>query len=434
MSTDRFLDRHLGPRPADIDRMLSALGVSSLDALLDEVIPQAIRFDRPLDIPAARSESESLRDLAAIASKNQVYRSYLGMGYSNTVTPPVILRNVLENPGWYTAYTPYQAEIAQGRLEALLIFQTMVQDLTGMEISNCSLLDEATAAAEAMTMAHRIHRGKRGDTFFAAADCHPQTLAVLKTRAAPLGIDVIVGDPLTFDFEQTPVYGALLQYPGTDGRALDYEDFCNRAHDAGALVTVAVDLLSLTLLRPPGAFGADIVVGNSQRFGVPLGYGGPHAAFLATREAYKRTVPGRIIGVSVDADGNRALRMALQTREQHIRRQKATSNICTAQVLLAVTAAMYGVYHGPDGITAIAKQIHSNARRLAAAATSAGLTVADGVYFDTIRLDTGDRTDAILERAAQKRINLRKLDDRTLTIALDETVSEADLVDLADVL
>ena len=431
MSTDRFLHRHLGPRASDVQTMLDALGVGSVAALLDEVIPQAIRLDGELDLPAALTEREALETLGGMAADNQVWRSYLGMGYHDCVTPSVVLRNVLENPGWYTAYTPYQAEIAQGRLEALLVFQTMVQDLTGMEISNSSLLDEATAAAEAMTMAHRITRGKKGDRFFAAADCHPQVLAVLHTRAIPLGIEVVVGDPAAFSFEETRVFGALLQYPATDGRVFDHAAFCDAAHAAGALVVASVDLLSLTLLRPPGEFGADIVVGNSQRLGVPLGYGGPHAAFLATKEAYKRSVPGRIIGVSVDSHGNRALRMALQTREQHIRRQKATSNICTAQVLLAVTAAMYGVWHGPEGLTEIARRIHDQARRLAGAARAAGLTVADGPYFDTLRLETGAQTDAIVARAAEKQINLRRLDTGTLTISLNETVTEADLADLA---
>jgi glycine dehydrogenase len=414
--------------------MLEALGVSSLEALLDEVIPQAIRFQGDLDIPAALSEREALQTLSEMAAANQDWRSYIGMGYHDCLTPSVILRNLLENPGWYTAYTPYQAEIAQGRLEALLVFQTMVQDLTGMEISNSSLLDEATAAAEAMTMAHRISRGKRGSRFFAASDCHPQVLGVLQTRALPLGIEVTIGDPATFSFEETQVFGALLQYPATDGRVFDHAAFCQRAHDHGAMVTVAADLLSLTLLRPPGEFGADIVIGNSQRLGVPLGYGGPHAAFLATREAHKRQVPGRIIGVSVDADGNPALRMALQTREQHIRRQKATSNICTAQVLLAVTAAMYGVWHGPEGLTEIATRVHDQARRIAAAARGAGLSVSDAPFFDTVRIAAGDQVDAIVARAAAAQINLRRLGDSDLTISLNETVTEADLTDLAAVL
>ncbi|MFT4976273.1 MAG: glycine dehydrogenase [Myxococcota bacterium] len=434
MSTDRFLNRHLGPRDADVAQMLGELGVASIEALLDEVIPQTIRLDRELTLPEALTERQALSRLAELAADNEVWRSYIGMGYHDCLTPSVVLRNVLENPGWYTAYTPYQAEIAQGRLEALLIFQTMVQDLTGMEISNSSLLDEATAAAEAMTMAHRISRGKRGSRFFAAADCHPQVLSVVKTRAAPLDIEVIIGDPADFSFEESPVFGALLQYPATDGRIFSHAAFCEQAHAAGALVTVAADLLSLTLLQSPGEFGADIVIGNSQRLGVPLGYGGPHAAFLATREAYKRQVPGRIIGVSIDADGEPALRMALQTREQHIRRQKATSNICTAQVLLAVTAAMYGVWHGPDGLTEIARRTHDYTRRLAAAAKAAGISVSEQPYFDTLRLDTGDQTDAIVARAAAQRINLRRLNAHTLTISLNETVTETDLADLAAVL
>ena len=434
MSTHRFLDRHLGPRTADVQRMLSALGLSSLEALLDEVVPSSIRMDRALHLPAARTEREALQDLAAMASANDVRRSYLGMGYHDCLTPPVILRNLLENPGWYTAYTPYQAEISQGRMEALLIFQTMVQDLTGMEISNASLLDEATAAAEAMTMAHRLTSGSEEGVALLAADCHPQVLAVLQTRAAPLGITVQVGDPSALDFTATPVFGVLLQYPATDGALRHPGDLCDRAHAHGAMVVMAADLLSLTVLTPPGELGADMVVGCSQRLGVPLGYGGPHAAFLATREEYKRQMPGRIIGVSIDADGNRALRMALQTREQHIRRQKATSNICTAQVLLAVTAAMYGVWHGPEGLTEIAQRIHGQARRLAATARAAGFSTGDAPFFDTVRLTTGTQTDAVLARADAKGINLRRLDDATLCIALDETVTEADLTDLAEIL
>ncbi len=433
MSHDRFIDRHLGPRPADIAAMLSALGADSLDDLIDEVIPQAIRSPSPLSLPPALTERDALAALAELAGRNELRRSYLGMGYADCITPPVILRNILENPGWYTAYTPYQAEIAQGRLEALLIFQTVVEDLTGMEISNSSLLDEATAAAEAMTMSHRISRGRKGHTFFVSESCHPQVIAVLKTRAAPLGIEVLVGDHRTFDFA-AQIFGALLQYPATDGTIHSYTGFIERAHGVGALVTVAADLLSLTLLTPPGELGADIVVGNSQRFGVPLGFGGPHAAFLATHDKHKRQVPGRIIGVSVDADGSPALRMAMQTREQHIRRQKATSNICTAQVLLAVVAGMYAVWHGPEGLTAIAQRIHQGALRLAGAAVSAGLTVSEGPFFDTVRIQPGARRGAILAAADAAGINLRTLPSGDIIIALDETVTAADLEDLAAVL
>ena len=433
MSTQRFIDRHLGPRAADVDKMLAALGQDKLDDLIEQVIPASIRTVSLLDLPPARTEREALIDMAAMAEANTLHRSYLGQGYHDTITPSVILRNILENPGWYTAYTPYQAEIAQGRLEALLIFQTVVQDLTGMEISNSSLLDEATAAAEAMTMMHRLSRGKKGHTFFVSDDCHPQTIGVVKTRAEPLGITVLVGDATAFDFS-TPVFGALLQYPGTTGAVLDWSGFCDQAHAIGAKVAVAVDLLSLTLLRPPGEFGADMVIGNSQRFGVPLGFGGPHAAFLATKEAYKRQVPGRIIGVSQDADGNPALRMAMQTREQHIRRQKATSNICTAQVLLAVTAGMYAVWHGPEGLTEIARTVHTQALRLAAAARSAGLRVSDAPFFDTIHIGAGDRQADILAAAAAAGINLRAAADGGIIIALDETVTDADITELAGIL
>jgi len=428
-----FAPRHLGPRAADLDAMLRTVGANSLDALIDEAVPAAIRTDRPLELPPALSEQEALAALAERAGQNQIFRSFLGMGYHDTHTPPVILRNILENPGWYTAYTPYQAEIAQGRLEALLVFQTMVEDLTGMEISNASLLDEATGAAEAMTMAHRVSKKKRANTFLVASDCHPQTIALLETRAAPLGIELRIQDPADFTFD-ADVYGAIVQYPATDGRIRDLGAMVDEAHANKALVVFAVDLLSLTMLQPPGELGADIVVGNSQRFGVPLGYGGPHAAFLATREKYKRQVPGRIIGVSKDAHGNPALRMALQTREQHIRRQKATSNICTAQVLLAVVAGMYGVWHGPDGLKAIARRVHLQARTLIAAARAAGLTVRHDTVFDTVAIEAGDGAAALVDAAASRGINLRRLDDTGVAIALDETVEDADIDALLEVL
>src|SRR6267142_25782 len=347
---DLFQERHIGPSPEDQAAMLGTLGYDSLDAFIDAVVPADIRLRAPLRIPEARSEQEALETLRQLAAQNQVFRSYLGMGYHDCFTPTVIQRNVLENPGWYTAYTPYQAEIAQGRLEALLNFQTMVSDLTGLEIANASLLDEGTAAAEAMHLTEAVtkHEGKLA--YLVDVNCHPQTIAVVRTRAAARGIDVVVADPGSFNFQQGNVIGALIQYPATDGAIRDYRALCAAAHAAGALVTVATDLLALTLLTPPGEWGgggADIAVGNSQRFGVPLGYGGPHAAFFATRDEFKRHLPGRIIGVSKDRAGRTALRMALQTREQHIRREKATSNVCTAQVLLAVVAAMYAVYHGP---------------------------------------------------------------------------------------
>ncbi|MDE3127350.1 MAG: glycine dehydrogenase (aminomethyl-transferring), partial [Gemmatimonadota bacterium] len=325
-AADSFVPRHIGPSDAAIAEMLAVVGYDSLDAFIDAVIPDNIRLRKPLAIHGEWSEQEALASMRRMAERNQVFRSYIGMGYSDTFTPPVVLRNVLENPGWYTAYTPYQAEVAQGRLEALLNYQTMVMDLTGMEIANASLLDEGTAAAEAMTMAHAIRGGEGKHRFFVSTDCHPQTIDVVRTRAAARGVEVVAGDFRTFAFDGS-VFGALVQYPATDGAVYDYREFCARAHAGGALVTVAADLLSLVLLAPPGEWGADIVVGNSQRFGVPMGYGGPHAAFFATKDEFKRQIPGRIIGVSRDADGKRALRMALQTREQHIRREKATSNV-----------------------------------------------------------------------------------------------------------
>ena len=344
-SSISFRQRHIGPSSDEVQQMLDVLGLATLDALIDRTVPQAIRQKLSLKLGTDRSEYVALAQLKEIASKNQVFRSFIGMGYYDCITPPVIGRNILENPGWYTAYTPYQPEIAQGRLEALLNFQTMIIDLTGLEIANASLLDEATAAAEAMTMSYGLCKTK-AKAFFVSHNCHPQTIEVVQTRALPLGIDVIVGDHQTFEFD-VPVFGVLLQYPASDGTIYDYRAFVDRAHTVGALVTVAADPLSLTLLTPPGEWGADIAVGSTQRFGIPLGYGGPHAAYFATKEEYKRQVPGRIVGVSKDIHGKLALRLALQTREQHIRRDKATSNICTAQVLLAVMASMYAVYHGP---------------------------------------------------------------------------------------
>src|SRR5713101_1576244 len=349
---DLFQERHIGPSAEDQAAMLATLGYDSLEAFIDAVVPADIRLRAPLRIPEARSEQEALETLRQLAAQNQVFRSYLGMGYHDCFTPTVIQRNVLENPGWYTAYTPYQAEIAQGRLEALLNFQTMVSDLTGLEIANASLLDEGTAAAEAMHLTDAIAARDGPRVYLIDSSCHPQTIAVVRTRAEVRGVEIVVADPATFAFGGA-VVGALLQYPATDGALPNHRGLCTTAHAAGALVTVATDLLALTLLAPPGEWGADIAIGNSQRFGVPLGYGGPHAAFFATRDAYKRHLPGRIIGVSRDKAGRPGLRMALQTREQHIHRDKATSNVCTAQVLLAVVAAMYAVYHGPDGLRRI---------------------------------------------------------------------------------
>ena len=433
-SADSFVPRHVGPSDAEVADMLAQVGYASLDALIDATIPDAIRLHRPLAIHAGRSEHEALAALRTIARKNRVFRSYLGYGYHDTLTPPVIQRNVLENPGWYTAYTPYQAEIAQGRLEALLNYQTMVMDLTGLEIANASLLDEGTAAAEAMFMAFQARGADEKRTFFIDARCHPQTIDVVHTRAEARGLATVVGDAATATFG-TDVFGVLLQYPTTDGAVLDNRAVCVRAHDSGALVVVAADLLSLVLLAPPAEWGADVCVGNSQRFGVPLGYGGPHAAFFATKDEFKRMLPGRIIGVSRDAAGRPALRMALQTREQHIRREKATSNVCTAQVLLAVIASMYAVWHGADGLTAIARRIHRQATTLAAGLEQLGHTITNDVYFDTLSIELhGGRTaHDVVTAAAAREINLRRGDAGRIIIALDETVTEDDVQELLSV-
>ena len=429
-----FVPRHIGPTPAEVEQMLDVLGVKSLDALIDATVPESIRLRKSLGLPAGLSEHDALNRLRESAEKNQVFRSYLGYGYAGCLTPPVIQRNVLENPGWYTAYTPYQAEIAQGRLEALLNYQTVIVDLTGLEIANASLLDEGTAAAEAMLMCHSVKGGNGRETFFVDAACHPQTIDVVKTRAHARGFEVVVGDWNAFTFTDT-VFGALISYPTTDGAVYDYRDFCEKAHAASVAVTVAADLMSLVLLTPPGEFGADVCVGNSQRFGVPLGFGGPHAAFFATKEEFKRSLPGRIIGVSRDADGKPALRMALQTREQHIRREKATSNVCTAQVLLAVIASMYAVYHGPDGLRDIARRIHRNATLLADGAEKLGLKVRHETFFDTIRIDLGDRpATELIGLARERKINLRDGGDTSVIIALDETVMTGDVSDVLEVL
>jgi glycine dehydrogenase len=431
--TDSFASRHIGPSADEIEQMLKLLGFSTLDALIDQAVPSVIRFDRTLQLPEPQSEYAALAKLKEIASKNQVFRSFLGMGYHDCITPPVIQRNILENPGWYTAYTPYQAEIAQGRLEALLNFQTMIIDLTGLEIANASLLDEGTAAAEAMSMSYGLCKTK-AQAFFVSNACHPQTIEVVQTRAEPLGIDVIVGDHQTFEFEKE-IFGALLQYPATDGTIYDYREFIEKTHAAKALVTVAADPLSLALLTPPGELGADIAVGSTQRFGVPLGYGGPHAAYFATREAYKRQVPGRIVGVSKDAQGKSALRLALQTREQHIRRDKATSNICTAQVLLAVIASMYAVYHGPEGIKRIAKRVHRLTVIVAEGLKQLGYSISSDAFFDTLRVEVIERSplqsaQAILESAQSRGVNLRLLSTTAVGITLDETATVEDLSSL----
>ena len=425
---DVFQTRHIGPRESDTEQMLSTVGASSLDALMDEAIPARIRLKAPLDLPNGTSEQAFLRDLRGVAAQNTLFRSYIGLGYYDTVTPSVILRNVLENPGWYTPYTPYQAEIAQGRLESLLNYQTMVADLTGMEVSTASLLDEATAAGEAMTLLARVQQ-KRMDNvvgppqFFVADSCYPQTIDVLKARAVPLGIELVIGEMAAADFGDR-VFGALVQSPDEAGVVHDLRGFIARANAAGVLVAVASDLLALTLLTPPGEMGADIVLGSSQRFGVPMGYGGPHAAFFATKEKHVRQAPGRIIGVSVDAHGHTAYRMSLQTREQHIRREKATSNICTAQALLANIAGLYAVFHGPKGLTAIAERVHGLSVLLAKELAALGLTQLNAQFFDTIRIGGADQA-AVRMAAEAARINLRYRADGSIAIALDE-VCEAD--------
>jgi glycine dehydrogenase len=423
---DAFIDRHIGPDDAEISAMLHAVGYDSLEALTDAIVPAAIRQKNPLALPPAVTETEALARIRAIADKNQVHRSFIGQGYYGTHTPLVVLRNVLENPAWYTAYTPYQAEISQGRLEALINFQTLCADLTGMEISNASLLDEATAAAEAMTLARRASKAK-SEAFFVSKRVHPQTLEVLKTRAEPLGIELVIDDEA--NAANTDCFGVLLQYPDTFGTVRDYKSLCEALHAKGALVAVATDLLALTLIAPPGEWGADIVVGNSQRFGVPFGFGGPHAAFMACRDAYKRSLPGRLIGVSVDAEGKQAYRLTLQTREQHIRREKATSNICTAQVLLAVMAAMYAVYHGPDGLVRIARRTHRLAAILATSLRKAGITVGND-FFDTLHV-TGIDAHTIHAMANAAHINLRHIDATSLAISLDETTTRGDVHQLA---
>lgn len=429
-SADSFVHRHIGPREADVREMLATLGMSSLQELVDAAMPANIRLQRPLSLPAPMTEFEVLGRLRQLAQKNKVARSLIGMGYSDCITPPVILRGILENPGWYTQYTPYQAEIAQGRLEALVNYQTLVSDLTGLPLANASLLDEATAAAEAMAMCARVKGGDH-HTFFVSAQCHPQTIAVVQTRAEPLGIKVHVGSIHDLDRSLTQLTGVLLQYPATDGALLDYSDVVRRVHEAGGLVVVATDLLALTLLKPPGEFGADIALGSSQRFGVPMGFGGPHAAFMAARDEYRRQLPGRIVGVSKDVSGRSAYRLALQTREQHIRREKATSNICTAQVLLAVTASMYAVYHGPEGLRRIAERVHGLAALLAHGLRRFGLAVRAEWFFDTVALRCGKELAAdILYRAQGRQINLRRLDADTICIALDEVSSVEEVRDL----
>jgi glycine dehydrogenase len=425
---DTFARRHLGLQSEEVEAMLKTLGYASLEKLVDAVVPSAIRLRRPLDLPDAKGEREALEALRGIMAHNKVFRSFIGQGYYDTITPPVIQRNILENPGWYTAYTPYQAEIAQGRLEALLNFQTMVADLTGLDIANASMLDESTAAAEAMTLLHGVRVNPAAKIFFVSSACHPQTLDVVRTRAVPLGIEVVVGEAGDFN-PDAACFGALLQYPGSDGAIVDETRFIQSIHQVGGRVAVATDLLALTLLKPPGEFGADVAIGSAQRFGVPLGYGGPHAAFFATRDELKRHMPGRLIGVSRDAQGRPAMRLALQTREQHIRRDKATSNICTAQVLLAVMASMYAVYHGPGGLREIAERVHRMTVYLGSVLEVLGYNIGKLHFFDTLRITTSAKWSAheLAQEALLHGINLRVIDSETLGVSLDETATRADL-------
>ncbi len=438
LTPEAFAPRHIGPDRAQIAGMLQTIGASSLQQLMESTVPESILRRDTMDLPAALSEQEALTKLRAIAAQNKVFRSYIGMGYYDTFTPTVILRNVLENPGWYTAYTPYQPEISQGRLEGLLNYQQVVLDLTGMELANASLLDEGTAAAEAMTLLQRANnsrlKGKaRSESFFIADDCHPQTIAVVTTRAHHLGFKTVIGNPAT-DLIGNDFFGALIQYPNTYGAIDDPRTLIEQAHQQNTLVVVAADLLSLVLLTPPGEMGADVVVGNSQRFGVPMGYGGPHAAFFATRDEYKRSAPGRIIGVSIDRHGNQALRMAMQTREQHIRREKATSNICTAQALLSICTAFYAQYHGPEGLKKIAGRVNRLTQILASGLQKVGVTVENKNYFDTLTLNVGGDQKSIIARAEAAQINLRKAGSDRIGVAIDETTSPIDIAQLWEVI
>ena len=434
MTTDKFASRHNGPRKNEIKEMLAKIGVASVDELINQTVPANIRLKQPLRVAPAMSEFQYTKHLKALGKKNKVFRSYIGLGYYNNILPAVIQRNVLENPGWYTAYTPYQAEIAQGRLEAILNFQTMGMDLTDMPIANASLLDEATAAAEALFMFYS-NRSKdkvknNGTKFFISNTVFPQTIDVVRTRAVPYGIELVIGDANTTKLDDS-FFGALIQYPDINGEIVDYKKFVEDAKSKEIQVVVATDLLALALLTPPGEWGADCVVGNSQRFGVPLGYGGPHAAFFACRENYKRLMPGRIIGVSIDAEGNKALRMALQTREQHIKRDKATSNICTAQALLAIMASMYAVYHGQEGIRAIAQTVHNTTFTIAEELKKLGLNVKTKLFFDTIVVECD--ASKIIAAAEAKEINFRYIDAKHVGISLDQTIEQADLNDIVSV-
>lgn len=429
---DTFPRRHIGPNLQQTAEMLKELGLSSVEELIDKAVPVGIRLKKSLDLPKASTEHKILQNLKGIASQNQVFRSYIGAGYHSCIIPGVIQRNILENPGWYTAYTPYQAEISQGRLEALLNFQTMIIDLTGLEISNASLLDEGTAAAEAMFLAYSVRKNETAKKFFVSELCHPQTIDVVVTRANPLGIEVQIGNHESIELNED-FFGVLLQYPATDGKVIDYTSFIQRSHNVGAISTVAADLLALTLLKSPGEMGADIAVGSSQRFGLPLGFGGPHAGYFATKDEFKRSMPGRLIGVSKDSQGNSGLRLSLQTREQHIRRDKATSNICTAQVLLAVISSMYAVYHGPEGLKNIATRIYKFTSIFANVLKNAGFSITNEFFFDTITIQAGTKVQEILNRAYSKKINFREYKDGKIGITLDETVNLEDLKDLLEI-
>ncbi len=427
-----FVARHIGPREDDQRRMLSKLGYGSLDELTQTVVPAGILDLSDMAIDDGISEEEALAQLKRLASKNQVLRSFIGQGYYGTHTPKVIQRNVLENPAWYTAYTPYQPEISQGRLEVLFYFQTLVSELTGLSVANASLLDEGTAAAEAMTLCHRSSKSK-GNKFLLSKHCHPQTKEVIRTRAEPLGIEVIEFDERNEVNDWTGVFAVLVQYPATDGVVLDYEQFCKVAHQNGAMVAMATDLLALMLLRSPGSFGADVAIGNSQRFGVPFGFGGPHAAFLATSDEYKRTMPGRLVGQSIDRHGKPAYRLALQTREQHIRREKATSNICTAQALLSIMATLYACYHGPEGLRAIATRVHTLTTKLYRSLAKLNCKIVSDQFFDTLVVESGAKTEELLSKAVKAGYNLRHFDASHIGISLDETTTDADIIALVKV-
>ena len=433
---DKFVNRHLGPREEDITEMLKAIGVESVEKLIQETVPQSIRLTEKLEIDPPISEYKFIEHLKGLANRNKVYKSYIGLGYHPTHTPAVIQRNILENPGWYTQYTPYQAEIAQGRLEALMNFQTAVIDLTGLPIANASLLDEGTAAAEAMAMLHSVSKNKNANIFFVSEECFPQTIDVLKTRSKPLGIELLIGNHRTVELNDK-IFGVFVQYPACDGEIYDYKEFFSKADNFGISKVVAADLLSLTLLIPPGEFGADVVVGNTQRFGIPMGFGGPHAAYFATKDEFKRNIPGRIIGASIDSHGNLAYRMALQTREQHIRREKATSNICTAQVLLAVMAGMYAVYHGPKGLRGIAERIHLITRVIDESLKSLGFNQTNKNYFDTLKIvfsnNAIEEINVIRKIALSKKINLRFIDDNAIGISVNEITDFDEMKDIISI-